>query len=100
MRTVADMEADKACVEDLGAVNRWPARGAVPVEEYLRLWQASCAEIHATGRLPARGAPIADFRDRHTSALNFLAVGFRMSGGALRTPHRSRMRLDIPEVAG
>jgi hypothetical protein len=46
--------SDKACVEDLGAVNRWPARSEVPVEECLRLWQTSCAEIGAPGRLPAR----------------------------------------------
>jgi hypothetical protein len=26
----------------------------VPLEDYLRLWQASCAEIHAPGLLPAR----------------------------------------------
>ena len=51
---VTELEGDKACVEDLGAVNRWPARSEVPVEEYLRLWQTSCAEIDAPGRLPAR----------------------------------------------
>jgi hypothetical protein len=54
VRIVADLEGDKACVEDLGAINRWPARSEVPIEEYLRLWQASCAEIRAPGRLPAR----------------------------------------------
>jgi hypothetical protein len=51
---LAELEKDKACVEDLGAVNRWPQRSAVPVEEYLRLWQASCAEIGASGHLPRR----------------------------------------------
>jgi hypothetical protein len=54
VQIVAELEGDRACVEDLGAVNRWPARSAVPVEEYLRLWQTSCAEIDASGRLPAR----------------------------------------------
>jgi hypothetical protein len=54
LRIVAELEGDQACVEDLGAVNRWPARSEVPVEEYLRVWQASCAEIRAPGRLPAR----------------------------------------------
>jgi len=54
VRIVAELEHDKACVEDLGAVNRWPARSEVPVEDYLRLWEASCAEIHAPGLLPAR----------------------------------------------
>ena len=51
---LAEEEGDRACVEDLGAVNRWPARSAAPIEDYLRLWQASCAEIGASGHLPAR----------------------------------------------
>jgi hypothetical protein len=51
---LAEEEKDKACVEDLGAVNRWPARSAVPVEEYLTLWEASCAAIGTSGHLPAR----------------------------------------------
>ena len=51
---VTEMEADKGCVEDLGALNRWPARSGVPLEDYLRLWRASCAEIGTAGRLPAR----------------------------------------------
>jgi hypothetical protein len=54
VQILAELEGDTACVEDLGAVNRWPARSEVPVEEYLRLWQTSCAEIDAPGRLPAR----------------------------------------------
>jgi hypothetical protein len=54
LQIVAELEGDKACVEDLGAVNRWPARSEVPVEEYIRLWQTSCAEIGAPGQLPAR----------------------------------------------
>jgi hypothetical protein len=51
---LAELERDESCVEDLGAVNRWPARSGVPVEEYLTLWQASCAEVGACGRLPVR----------------------------------------------
>ena len=54
VQIVAALEADKGCIEDLGALNRWSARSGVPVEDYLRLWQASCAEIHAPGLLPAR----------------------------------------------
>jgi len=54
LQIVGELEHDKGCVEDLGALNRWVARSEVPVEEYLRLWQASCAEIHAPGQLPAR----------------------------------------------
>jgi hypothetical protein len=48
------LEGDNACVEDLGAVNRWPSRSGVPIEEYLSLWETSCKEVHASGQLPAR----------------------------------------------
>jgi hypothetical protein len=54
VRIVGELEHDIACVEDMGALNRWPARSAVPLEEYLKLWEKSCTEIHAPGRLPAR----------------------------------------------
>jgi hypothetical protein len=54
LEIVSALEDDEACGADLGAVNRWEARSAVPVEDYLRLWQASCAEIHSPGLLPAR----------------------------------------------
>jgi hypothetical protein len=49
-----EFEGDKGCVEDLGAVNRWPGRSGVPLADYLRLWLASCAEVRAPGHLPAR----------------------------------------------
>ena len=49
---LAEYERDPRCVEDLGAVNRWPQRSAVPIETYLQLWRASCAEIKAPGRMP------------------------------------------------
>lgn len=48
------LESDCDCVEDLGAVNRWPSRTGVPLEEYLSLWEKSCKEVGASGRLPAR----------------------------------------------
>jgi len=51
---LGEFEHDTACVEDMGAVNRWPQHSAVSIEEYLRLWQASCAEIKAPGKLPVR----------------------------------------------
>jgi len=50
---VAELES-RAAVADLGALNRWPGRSGVPIEDYLRLWKVSCAEIGAPGRLPAR----------------------------------------------
>ena len=48
------LESERACVEDLGAVNRWQARTRVPIEEYLKLWETSCTEIGAPGVLPGR----------------------------------------------
>jgi hypothetical protein len=54
LQILAEYESDAACVEDLGPVNRWPARSGVPLEEYLALWRASCAEVQAAGRLPTQ----------------------------------------------
>jgi hypothetical protein len=48
------LEGEPGCVEDLGAVNRWPERTHVGAEDYLTKWQKSCAEIGASGKLPAR----------------------------------------------
>lgn len=48
------LEGEPACVEDLGAVNRWPERTRVGAEDYLAKWQKSCAEIGASGKLPMR----------------------------------------------
>jgi hypothetical protein len=49
-----ELEADIRCVEDIGALNRWPGRSSVPVEQYVRLWKNSCDEIGVSGRLPGR----------------------------------------------
>jgi len=51
---LAELDRDKALAEELGAVNRWPQRSAVRIEEYLTLWLTSCHEIGAAGRLPDR----------------------------------------------
>jgi hypothetical protein len=40
--------------EDLGGLNRWPERTAVPVERYVEQWQRSCREIGASGEMPRR----------------------------------------------
>jgi hypothetical protein len=53
VRLVTEMEHDIACVEDLGAVNRWPGGSGVRLEDYLKLWEKSCTEIHTRGHLPA-----------------------------------------------
>lgn len=50
---LAELERDRSCVADMGALNRWPERTAVALEDYLNLWAASCSECHASGRLPA-----------------------------------------------
>jgi hypothetical protein len=51
---LAEYERAPDCVEALGALNRWPDRSGVPIEEYLRLWEASCLELQATPLLPTR----------------------------------------------
>ncbi len=54
-RTIlTEYEAAPDCVEALGALNRWPGRTGVPIAEYLKLWEASCAELQASPRLPVR----------------------------------------------
>ena len=47
-------QANERGVEDLGALNRWPGRTSVSMENYLQLWQESCAEIGASGSFPKR----------------------------------------------
>ena len=51
---LGELDRDVGCVADLGALNRWPSRAAAPIEDYLRLWEESCAEISTPGRLPTR----------------------------------------------
>jgi hypothetical protein len=46
------LEADDRCVEDMGALNRWPSRSAAPLRDYLRHWRDSCAELGGSGHLP------------------------------------------------
>jgi hypothetical protein len=53
VRIAGELERDKASVEDLGALNRWPLRSGVPLKDYLTLWEKSCTEVHARGHLPA-----------------------------------------------
>jgi hypothetical protein len=51
---LAEYERAPECVEALGALNRWPGRSGVPIEDYLRRWKASCAELQASPLLPTR----------------------------------------------
>ena len=60
-----ELEADPRSIEDIGAMNRWPEKTGVPIEQYMRLWERSCGEIGASGGLPKRivdllGLPRAD----------------------------------------
>ena len=54
LAVLAELMADPAGVEGMGALNRWPELSAVPIEDYLRLWQQSCADLGASQRLPIR----------------------------------------------
>jgi hypothetical protein len=51
---LAEYERAPECVEALGALNRWPGRSGIPIEDYLRRWKASCAELQASPLLPTR----------------------------------------------
>lgn len=51
---LAELEAEPGGIEGLGALNRWPGRSGVPIEDYLRLWKRSCAEVAASQVLPIR----------------------------------------------
>jgi len=54
-RTIlTEYEEHPECVEALGALNRWPGRSGVPIDDYLQQWEASCAELKASARLPGQ----------------------------------------------
>ena len=47
-------EDDPAGLEALSALNRWRGRSVLPLEDYLRAWRRSCAELGASPALPDR----------------------------------------------
>jgi hypothetical protein len=47
-------EDKTSCAEELGALNRWPERTALPIRDYFHHWKRSCNEIGANGALPTR----------------------------------------------
>jgi hypothetical protein len=51
---LAEYERRPSCVEALGALNRWPGRTGVPIDDFLHQWEASCAELGASSLLPNR----------------------------------------------
>jgi hypothetical protein len=48
------LQSDAAMIADMGALNRWPGRSGVPLHDYLNLWEKSCQELNAPGRLPVQ----------------------------------------------
>ena len=51
---LGEYEQSPDCLEALGALNRWPGRSGVPIEDYLHSWEASCDELQASSLLPVR----------------------------------------------
>ncbi len=49
-----EYEAHTSAVEAVGALNRWPGRTGVSIEEYFRQWLASCKELGTSLDLPNR----------------------------------------------
>ncbi len=49
---LATLEADTACVADIGALNRWPERTALALPAYLDAWSNSCRDLGLAGYLP------------------------------------------------
>ena len=49
---LAEYERDPACIEALGALNRWPGRTSLPTAAYFAAWEKSCAELGASPVLP------------------------------------------------
>ena len=50
---LAEYERVPACIEALGALNRWPGRSRLPAEAYFTAWEKSCGELGASPALPA-----------------------------------------------
>jgi hypothetical protein len=51
---LAEYERNPGGIEALGALNRWPGRATVPIENYLHAWETSCIELRASTDLPIR----------------------------------------------
>jgi hypothetical protein len=51
-RLLGEIERDPSLIEDYSALNRWPDRSGVELQEYLRLWKVSSSQVGGPGRLP------------------------------------------------
>ena len=49
---LAEYERDPITLEAVSALNRWPGRSSLPLEDYLRAWEISCQQIGASPVLP------------------------------------------------
>lgn len=54
LNVLAEYERDPAHMDAIGALNRWPGRAMIPLEDYFRAWMASCKELQASSDLPMR----------------------------------------------
>lgn len=50
---LAELTADPDSVADVGALNRWAERSALPLESYLAAWTRSCRQIGHGGSMPS-----------------------------------------------
>src|SRR5208283_3160739 len=51
---LAELSEDPARVGEIGALNLWPERTALPLPAYLDAWERSCAALGAAGWMPRR----------------------------------------------
>ncbi|WP_083741992.1 hypothetical protein [Bradyrhizobium mercantei] len=51
---LTEYERAPSAMEALGALNKWPGRSSIALEEYFDAWQASCRKLRAAADLPLR----------------------------------------------
>ncbi len=52
LSVLAEYDKAPSCIEALGALNRWPGRTGIPIEDYFHQWKLSCTELEASPALP------------------------------------------------
>jgi transposase len=88
---LGELLRDRGCIEDLGALNRWHGRAAVPLEDYLRLWGESCAKLGTSGSLPQRLAEVLFTEENPRPSL-------RPPEPNIRRPQRGEVRQHIVAI--
>ena len=51
---LTEYERSPSGMEALGALNRWPGRSSIALEDYFRAWEGSCKQLQAAADLPIR----------------------------------------------